>query len=191
LRRREKRRSAFRRFYILPIFSIRRVPPSANNGKSAKSVKKRHSRFVANVARTRFRPKSKSLSGLDQSALGATRFRVRRTFAVVRLFKTSTRFSHVNLLKYARIALPETKKTGNAGGVDRRAPNASRRRKGDGGRVRSLQKYFALHYSAETRLEKGGTLPLSLSFFLFFSKTLAAAAFQTAALLRLSLFSLF
>jgi hypothetical protein len=97
----------------------------------------------------------------------------------------------VNLLKYARIALPETKKTGNAGGVDRRAPNASRRRKGDGGRVRSLQKYFALHYSAETRLEKGGTLPLSLSFFLFFSKTLAAAAFQTAALLRLSLFSLF
>jgi hypothetical protein len=64
------------------------------NGKSAKSVKKRHSRFAANVARTRFRPKSKSLSGLDQSALGATRFRVRRTFAVVRLFKTSTRFSH-------------------------------------------------------------------------------------------------
>ena len=97
----------------------------------------------------------------------------------------------VNLLKYARIALPETKKTGNAGGVDRRAPNASNRQNGDRGRVRSLQKYFALHYSAETRLEKGGTLPLSLSFFLFFSKTLAAAAFPTAALLRLSLFSLF
>jgi hypothetical protein len=79
--------------YFSCFFDSTRFRPRYN-GKSAKSVKKRHSRFVANVARTRFRSKSKSLSGLDQSALGATRFRVRRTFAVVRLFKTSTRFSH-------------------------------------------------------------------------------------------------
>jgi hypothetical protein len=74
----------------------------------------------------------------------------------------------VNLLKYARIALPETKKTGNAGGVDRRAPNATNRQNGDRGRVRSLQKYFVLHYSADALLEKGGTRPLFPSFFHFF-----------------------
>jgi len=35
-----------------------------------------------------------SLSGLDDSALGATRFRVRGTLAVIRLFDDSTRFGH-------------------------------------------------------------------------------------------------
>ena len=40
-----------------------------------------------------------TLSGFDDSALGATRFGVRGTFAVVRLFKGSTRFSHFKLLQ--------------------------------------------------------------------------------------------
>ena len=39
-----------------------------------------------------------SLSGFDDSALGATRFGVRGTLAVVRLFNGSTRFSHYKLL---------------------------------------------------------------------------------------------